>query len=224
MSSPSSSTSPASWAPGSRLVHPVEDPQERRLAAARRADQRRHRRSPASSSETPSSTLFAAEPGRDVHGVEVARRGRARSELLGISDQRGQLGELLRGHHRSPASTLRGLHLRSKAVRALVHATPLWSRTAPPPSLEPGSATRLNTHKPIMIIAAGDLLDSRRAPAPSRRLASPPSLVTAQPRHRPASSPNSLELLAGPDVLGIRLLPARSSPRRRRPRRLVPRG
>ena len=57
---------------GHRLVHPVEDPQEGRLAAARRPDEgghrgRRHRQGDVVEH------LGVAEPGRDLDGVQVGR-------------------------------------------------------------------------------------------------------------------------------------------------------
>ena len=75
MSLPSSSTSPDRAALGHQLVHPVEDPDEGRLAAAGRADQRGHDPRLACAASSPSSTLWLPNQALTFCGAQVAGRG-----------------------------------------------------------------------------------------------------------------------------------------------------
>ena len=72
---------------GNQLVHPVEDPQERRLAAAGRPDQGGHR--PAGMSRRPGRAPVGAEPRAHVDGVQP--RGRQ----VGRGGDRIKVGDLV---------------------------------------------------------------------------------------------------------------------------------
>ena len=137
-----------------QLVHPVQDAQERRLAAARRPDQRRHHAQLASSSETRSSTLWSPNQAEMLRASSPAS-GRSRTPCPLAPRNRSRLSRparrwrLVRTQparlaHRSPL--VRFPHGASQYTSQQQQFLQFHSTPAPPP--QPDRPPRATSERP----------------------------------------------------------------------------